>query len=130
MLTHSLTNFLLHPFDFVSFLTSILLLENDVAAHVLEYDVPKAYVSADAAVPEADDDAAVMEDATTADDVAAVPEDDAATAAADAPVLEDEEDNLGVFDLNLPLDEFGTIDFDFVENITGKLNYSFLLTKY
>jgi hypothetical protein len=71
-----------------------------------------------------------MEDATTADDVAAVPEDDAATAAADAPVLEDEEDNLGVFDLNLPLDEFGTIDFDFVENITGKLNYSFLLTKY
>jgi hypothetical protein len=24
------------------------------------------------------------------------------------------------FDLNLPLDEFGAVDFDFVENINGK----------
>jgi hypothetical protein len=129
MLTHSLTNFLLHPFDFVSFLTSILLLENDVVAHVLEYDVPEADVAADAAVPEAAAAAAVMEDTTANDIAAAVPE-DAATAAADASVLEDEEGNLCVFDLNLPLDEFGAVDFDFVENNTGKLNYSFLLTKY
>ncbi|KAG2576895.1 hypothetical protein PVAP13_6NG064530, partial [Panicum virgatum] len=30
------------------------------------------------------------------------------------PILEDGEDN--VFDLNLPLDEFGALDFDFVQN--------------
>jgi DNA-binding GntR family transcriptional regulator len=82
-----------------------------------------------------------VEDATTATDVAAVLKDgaaataileDATTAADDAvaAVLEDEEDSLDVFDLNLPPDEFRVVDFDFVENITGKLNYSFLLTKY
>jgi len=38
------------------------------------------------------------------------------------PVVEDVEDGLdqNVFDLNLPLDEFGAVDFDFVQNNLGK----------
>jgi hypothetical protein len=44
-----------------------------------------------------------------------------------ATVLEDDEDDINSFDLNLPLDEFGAVDFDFVENNTGKLNCTTLL---
>jgi hypothetical protein len=36
----------------------------------------------------------------------------------DAPVVEDGDAHM--FDLNLPLDEFGTVDFDFVQNNLGK----------
>lgn len=40
----------------------------------------------------------------------------------DAPVVEDDDDglDLNAFDLNLPLDEFGAVDFDFVQNNLGK----------
>ena len=40
----------------------------------------------------------------------------------DAPIVEDNDDGLGLdsFDLNLPLDEFGAVDFDFVQNNLGK----------
>jgi hypothetical protein len=44
-----------------------------------------------------------------------------------ATVLEDDEDDINSFDLNLPLDEFGAVDFDFVENNIGKLNCTTLL---
>jgi len=55
------------------------------------------------------EDDLVLEDAEDALDV-------------NAPVLEDGEDGLNqnVFDLNLPLDEFGAVDFDFVQNNLGK----------
>jgi hypothetical protein len=36
----------------------------------------------------------------------------------DAPVVEDGDAHM--FDLNLPLDEFGAVDFDFVQNNLGK----------
>ena len=41
----------------------------------------------------------------------------------DAPVLEADDDDgldLNAFDLNLPLDEFGAMDFDFVQTNLGK----------
>jgi hypothetical protein len=30
------------------------------------------------------------------------------------------------FDLNLPLDEFGAVDFNFVQNLAGKITMNFL----
>jgi len=64
------------------------------------------------------EDDLVLEDAEDALDVNAPVLQDGE----DAPVVEDVEDGLdqNVFDLNLPLDEFGTVDFDFVQNNLGK----------
>ena len=66
---------------------------------------------------DAEDDL-VLEDAEDALDVNAPVLEDGE----DAPVVEDVEDGLdqNVFDLNLPLDEFGAVDFDFVQNNLGK----------
>ena len=64
------------------------------------------------------EDDLILEDAEDALDVNAPVLEDGE----DAPVVEDIEDGLdqNVFDLNLPLDEFGAVDFDFVQNNLGK----------
>ncbi|CAO2167561.1 unnamed protein product [Urochloa humidicola] len=92
-----------------------LALEEGEGAPLLDDDVR--------VLEDGDDDAPVLEDV---DDDAVLEED-----ADDAPVLEDGDDDavleevaddvdLNVFDLNLPLDEFGAVDFDFVHNNLGK----------
>ncbi|CAN6235200.1 unnamed protein product [Urochloa humidicola] len=49
-------------------------------------------------------------------------EDENAEDVGDAPIVDDDNDDLDInsFDLNLPLDEFGVVDFDFVQNNLGK----------
>ncbi|CAO2186639.1 unnamed protein product [Urochloa humidicola] len=49
-------------------------------------------------------------------------EDENAQDVGDAPMVDTDDDNLDInsFDLNLPLDEFGAVDFDVVQNNLGK----------